>query len=77
MAHKPNIHTSFNKEARNWRTVSEGASRPVKTYPTKQAAQEAGREMAIKRRVEHLVHNKDGKISGRNSYGNDPRKSRG
>ena len=33
----------------------------------------AGRVLARKRKVEHLVKNKDGTISFRNSYGNDPR----
>jgi hypothetical protein len=28
--------------------------------------------MAIRRKVEHLVHKRDGTIGERNSYGNDP-----
>lgn len=77
MAHKPNIHTTFNKQAANWRNVSEGATRPAKTYETKQEAQAAGQEMAKNHHVEHLIHNKDGEIGSRNSYGHDPRKVKG
>ena len=77
MADKPNIHTTYNKQAANWRNVSEGLSRPAKVYETKQEAQQAGRELAKDRGVEHLIHNKNGEIGSRNSYGNDPRKTRG
>jgi len=77
MAHKPNIHTTFNNQAGNWRNVTEGTTRPSKTYATKQEAQAAGREMAINRHVEHLIHNKDGEIGARNSYGHDPRNVKG
>jgi hypothetical protein len=73
MAQKKNVHTTFNKQAGNWRNITEGASRPGKTYETKQQAQAAGREMAKSRRVEQLIHNKDGEIGSRNSYGHDPR----
>jgi hypothetical protein len=42
------------------------------TYPTKSAAQAAGREEA-KTQVEHLIRNLDGRIGERNTYGHDPR----
>ena len=29
-------------------------------------------ELAKKLKVEHVIHNKDGKISDKDSYGNDP-----
>jgi hypothetical protein len=32
----------------------------------------AGREQAMTRGTEHVIHNQDGVISERNSYGNDP-----
>lgn len=40
-------------------------------------AQAKGREMTIKRKVEHLIHNKDGTIGQRNSYEADPRRRKG
>ncbi|UGQ56200.1 DUF2188 domain-containing protein [Rhodococcus pyridinivorans] len=33
----------------------------------------AGRDEARRRKVEHLVHNLDGTIGERNTYGHDPR----
>jgi hypothetical protein len=66
-----NVHTTYNKSAGNWRNVREGASRPAKTYDTKSQAQTNGRRMAINQKSEHLIHNQDGKISQRNSYGKD------
>lgn len=43
----------------------------------KDEAVAAGREAAIARRTEHVIHNLDGTIAGRNSYGNDPYPPRG
>ncbi|HSX44892.1 MAG TPA: DUF2188 domain-containing protein [Candidatus Saccharimonadales bacterium] len=77
MAHKPNIHTTYNQQAANWRNITEGASRPSKIYETKQEAQAIGREMARNRHVEQLIHNKNGEIGSRNSYGHDPRNVKG
>lgn len=72
-----NVHTTYNKAADNWRNISEGASKPSKVFDTKAQAQAAGRQIAINNKVEHLVHKVNGQIGARNSYGNDPRKSRG
>ncbi|WP_396910904.1 DUF2188 domain-containing protein [Mycolicibacterium sp.] len=44
---------------------------------TKAEQQAVGRQMAKDRRVEHTVRNRDGKIAGKNSYGNDPRPPQG
>ena len=43
-----------------------------KVFPTKAEAQAAGRRTAQREKTEHLIHNKDGEIGSRNSYGNDP-----
>lgn len=42
------------------------------TFDMKQQAQQAGRDAARRDPVEHLIHNRDGRIGERNSYGNDP-----
>lgn len=47
------------------------------SYRTKAAAVEAGRELARDRKVEHIIKNENGQIAERNSYGNDPRDSKG
>jgi hypothetical protein len=38
----------------------------------KQEAVSAGRDLAKIRSTEHVIHNQDGTISERNSYGSDP-----
>jgi hypothetical protein len=74
---RKNVHTTFNSADKNWRNISEGSQRAINVFQTKQEAQTAGKQIAKDRGVEHLVHRRDSKISERNSYGNDPRKSRG
>lgn len=44
-----------------------------KTYDRKDDAVTAGRDLAKDRQLEHHIHNQDGTISEKNSYGNDPR----
>ena len=68
---KGNVHTEPHKDG--WANKVEGNERVSSTHKTKSAAQSRGRELAILRKVEHLIHNRDGTISERNSYGNDPR----
>lgn len=43
------------------------------SYTTKDDAVTAGRALAIKHSAEHFIHNLDGTIGSRNSYGNDPK----
>jgi transcriptional regulator with XRE-family HTH domain len=66
-----NVHT-VPRESGGWAIKKEGPSRASATFPTKAEAVAAGRERAKSSGVEHLIHNKDGRIAERNSYGNDP-----
>lgn len=65
-----NVHTVPHDDG--WANRREGADRVSKVFPTKDAAERAGRDTARREGVEHLIHKKDGKIGERNSYGNDP-----
>ena len=47
-------------------------SRETASYPTKEEAVKAGRELARKSRSEHIVHRPDGRIEERDSYSSDP-----
>jgi hypothetical protein len=68
---KPAIHT-LNKDGA-WQNVAEGSNRRIgQTYKTKADAEAAGRQRAQRDRTEHIVHNTDGKIGRRSSYGKDP-----
>ena len=69
------IHTV--KRGGGWGNLKAGASRVSKVYKTKSTAQAAGRKTAINQKAEHVIHNINGKIGARNSYGNDPHPPRG
>lgn len=71
MANKANVHTTHSNQDDKWRNVSEGATRAIKLYDTKAEAQAAGRKIAQERGAEHLIHNENGQIKQRNSYGKD------
>ena len=64
------VHTVF--KFNRWTNEIEGDEGTIGTFDTKEAAVEAGRERAIDRKTEHVIHNQDGVIAERNSYGNDP-----
>lgn len=70
MASKPPVHTVPHGDG--WANRREGASRVSRTFDTKNEAVRAGRDTAAREGTEHLIHNRDGIISQRNSYGNDP-----
>jgi Uncharacterized protein conserved in bacteria (DUF2188) len=60
-----------------WLNEVEGA-RPMRgNFRLKTDAVEAGRRRAQRDKVEHLIHTRDGTIGSRNSYGTDPRRSKG
>jgi hypothetical protein len=72
---KANVHTVPHEGG--WANRREGAKRVSKVFGTKAEAQTAGRKTAMRDRVEHLIQNRDGTVSARNSYGNDPARSKG
>ncbi len=64
------IHVLPDKDG--WRVERESAKRASKVCETKAEAIEAGKNIAKNQKAELVIHNKDGKISQANSYGNDP-----
>ena len=76
MATKAAIHTA-SRDGAGWVNIREGSTRALDTFPTKAEAAAAGRKRARADKVEHIIHTRDGRISQRNSYGNDPRSSKG
>ena len=71
----PAIHTVFRRD--RWFNEREGQSRAIKGFDSKTAAQAAGRKTAQHDKAEHVIHNKDGSVGQKNSYGDDPRSSKG
>ncbi|WP_454753540.1 DUF2188 domain-containing protein [Cupriavidus necator] len=59
-----------------WAVEAEG-SHGRDTFDTQEEAVAAGTERAQQKKVELLIHGRDGRIRERNSYGNDPRDIRG
>lgn len=55
-----------------WANQIEGENSVRSTHRTKEEAVAAGRQLAIAGKTEHVIHNLDGTIAERNSYGNDP-----
>ena len=55
-----------------WRNRVEAAELLPGMYDSKAEAIEAGRREAKLRETEHVIHNTDGTVAGRNSYGRDP-----
>jgi hypothetical protein len=64
------VHTVY-RDGR-WINEVEGVERASSTHDTKDEAVRAGRDLARSKKTEHVIHNLDGKIGERHSYGNDP-----
>ena len=60
-----------------WAIKGEGNSRATRTFNTKEEALEMGKRIAQNQKSELVIHGKDGAIQNRNSFGNDPSKSKG
>lgn len=64
------VHTVHKDD--HWVNEIEGGSQFGGTHATKDDAVSAGRARAKADRTEHQIHNQDGTIGERSSYGNDP-----
>lgn len=70
MSKKPPVHTG--RRGDEWANLREGSD-----AVSKKEVPQAGRATSTRESTEHLIHNKDGKIGGRNSCGNDPQQPKG
>lgn len=68
MRHTHHVVPSSN----GWKVVKGGSDRASGYYPTKQSAIDAGRVISKNQKTELVIHNKNGRISGSDSHGNDP-----
>lgn len=64
-------------EGDDWKVKVVGNQKASAVLDTKLDAVERGKEIAKNLHAELLVQNLDGTIGWRNSYGHDPRKSKG
>ena len=63
------VHVIHRKDG--WAVRQDGRPR-AKTYATKDEAVKEGRRLAREHHAEHIIHNRDGRIVERDSYGRDP-----
>ncbi|MGX8178878.1 DUF2188 domain-containing protein [Exiguobacterium artemiae] len=55
-----------------YQVIEEGASTATERFLTQKEAITARRKIAKDRQVELIIHNKEGQIRDKDSYGNDP-----
>lgn len=67
---KASVHTTPNPAGKGW--VNQQDGEVLSSHRLKERAVEQGRIDAKRAQVEHAVHNRDGRIGEKNSYGNDP-----
>lgn len=61
-----------NKNGAGWAVKEAGNDWPLAIFNTKERARQFGRNVAVINQSEHVIHKKDGRISDKDSYGNDP-----
>ena len=71
------IHTVYRSATGDWANQVEGGTQASSVHRTKEEAVARGRQLAQNAHTEHLVHNMDGTIAYRNSYGPDSYPPRG
>lgn len=60
-----------------WDVKSAGAERAYRNVDTKREAVEIARGVSRNQKAELVIRNLDGRISGKDSHGNDPRNIKG
>ncbi|AMS02955.1 hypothetical protein BJD60_gp34 [Gordonia phage Schnabeltier] len=75
---KDDVSTFFDPDSGKWKNKVQGNERASHTHDTRKDAAEKGAAMARDRKSEHTVFNRgDGRISKKDSYGNDPHPPKG
>lgn len=65
-------HHVVPNEENGWCVKTDNAKKASKCFTTKKDAIDYGREVSKNQETELVIHNKDGKISQKDSHGNDP-----
>lgn len=64
-------HVVLNSDG-GWDIKQSGGQRSSGHFETKQKAVDRARTISLNQESELVIHNKDGKIAGKDSHGNDP-----
>jgi hypothetical protein len=75
VARKKGVHVT--PRGNKWAVMREGNQRATSLHHTQQLAVKKGREIARRDKTEFYLHNQQGEIRARDSYGSDPKSSRG
>jgi len=73
---KSNQHVTRRSDG-TWQVLGEGNSKATVVTRTQKESIEIARKIAINKQSEVVIHNKEGKIREKNSYGNDSFPPRG
>ncbi|MEP7346810.1 MAG: DUF2188 domain-containing protein [Gemmatimonadaceae bacterium] len=74
MAGRKNVHVVPREGG--WAVRRADAERDSSRHGTQREAMEAGRETALRDKVELVIHDKEGPIQDSDSYGHDPNPAR-
>ncbi len=74
-ARKKGVHVTPRGD--RWAVVREGSERASSLHDTQAQAEKKGRETAQRDKTEFYLHDRQGQIRERDSYGSDSRSSRG
>ncbi|KAA6232519.1 DUF2188 domain-containing protein [Chlorobium phaeovibrioides] len=72
MSNKKGSHHVVPDPDGGWNIQRGGGSRSSGHFDKKNDAVDAGRKISQNQGTEFYIHGKDGKIQGKDSYGNDP-----
>lgn len=75
MSNKKNQHVVPHKDG--WAVRGAGNSKATSTHATQERAIEAAKAIAKNQSSEMLIHNRQGRIRERNTYGKDPHPPKG
>lgn len=65
----PEVHTTPNPSGRGW--INQAGGETISKHHTKATAVARGRGEAKAQETEHVIHNTNGQIGAKNSYGPD------
>jgi uncharacterized protein YdaT len=60
-----------------WAVQPEGSKKATQVFNTQKEAIAKGKEIAKNQQSELIIHNREGKIREKNTYGNDPHPPKG
>ena len=60
------------RHERGWAVRGAASRKPSSVHQTQKEAIDAARDIARRQKTELFIHDRNGKIRARNSYGNDP-----